>query len=130
MNSRTVLPIGLAAIVSLLDACQARPETRTTPLDPSPRVVVMSDFEIELQKLRSPAESKDTYVINGRSYYVGRLAGHDVVLLPSGASMVNIAMTTGRRWVISWCGARCFGHRRRRESQSRHRAGRRPRSVG
>ena len=33
-------------------------------------------------------------MINGRSHYLGRLAGHRVVLLLSGCSMVNASMTT------------------------------------
>jgi adenosylhomocysteine nucleosidase len=36
----------------------------------------------------------DTYVINGRTYHVGELAGKKVLFVLSGVSMVNAAMTT------------------------------------
>jgi adenosylhomocysteine nucleosidase len=36
----------------------------------------------------------DSYVINGRTYHVGELAGKNVLLVLSGVSMVNAAMTT------------------------------------
>jgi adenosylhomocysteine nucleosidase len=58
------------------------------------RVAIISAFEPELAKLRKEADIKEVRVINGRSHYLGRLAGHDVVLLLSGFSMVNAAMTT------------------------------------
>lgn len=64
------------------------------PLDPTPRLVIMSAFEPELDALLAEADVTDTYVINGRTYYVGKLAGNDVVMLLSGVSMVNAAMTT------------------------------------
>ena len=59
-----------------------------------PRLAIMSAFEPELVKLRAATEVTGTRVINGRTHYLGRLAGHDVVLLLSGFSMVNAAMTT------------------------------------
>lgn len=59
-----------------------------------PRIAVMSAFEPELVKLRAATTITGTRVINGRTHYLGTLAGHDVVLLLSGFSMVNAAMTT------------------------------------
>jgi adenosylhomocysteine nucleosidase len=44
--------------------------------------------------LRAAARITDTRVINGRTHYLGVLEGHDVVLMLSGFSMVNAAMTT------------------------------------
>jgi adenosylhomocysteine nucleosidase len=55
---------------------------------------VISAFEAELEKLRSAATITETTVVNGRTHYLGTLQGHDVVLLLSGYSMVNAAMTT------------------------------------
>ena len=60
----------------------------------TPRIAVMSAFEPELVALRAATTITGTRVINGRTHYVGTLAGHDVVLLLSGFSMVNAAMTT------------------------------------
>lgn len=59
-----------------------------------PRIAIMSAFEPELVKLRAATQITGTRVINGRTHYLGRLGGHDVVLLLSGFSMVNAAMTT------------------------------------
>lgn len=60
----------------------------------TPRIAVMSAFEPELVALRAATTITGTRVINGRTHYIGTLAGHDVVLLLSGFSMVNAAMTT------------------------------------
>ena len=58
------------------------------------RIAVMSAFDTEWQALRAAATITETRVVNGRTYYLGRLGGQDVVLLLSGVSMVNAAMTT------------------------------------
>jgi adenosylhomocysteine nucleosidase len=63
-------------------------------IDTTPRVAIISAFEPELEKLRGQAEIKEVRVINGRKHYLGRLAGHDVVLLLSGYSMVNASITS------------------------------------
>ena len=59
-----------------------------------PRIAVMSAFEPELTTLRAATRITGTRVVNGRTHYLGSLAGHDVVLMLSGFSMVNAAMTT------------------------------------
>jgi adenosylhomocysteine nucleosidase len=58
------------------------------------RIAVMSAFEPELVALRAATTITGTRVVNGRTHYLGTLAGRDVVLLLSGFSMVNAAMTT------------------------------------
>lgn len=83
-----------AVLVAGLSACAAPPRAvRTEPSD-VPRIAVMSAFEPELVRLRAATQITGTRVVNGRTHYLGRLAGHDVVLLLSGFSMVNAAMTT------------------------------------
>jgi adenosylhomocysteine nucleosidase len=77
----------------LLNACAAAKPV-VTRLDSIPRLAVISAFEAELEKLRSAATITETTVVNGRTHYLGTLQGHDVVLLLSGYSMVNAAMTT------------------------------------
>ncbi len=59
-----------------------------------PRIAVVSAFDAELVALRAATTITDTRVVNGRTHYLGALAGHDVVLMLSGFSMVNAAMTT------------------------------------
>ena len=63
-------------------------------VDATPRLAIISAFAPELEKLRREAQITNERVINGRRYYLGRLAEHDVVLLLSGVSMVNATMTT------------------------------------
>ncbi len=73
-------------------ACASLPRA-SGPSEP-PRIAVISAFDAELVRLKAATEITGTRVINGRTHYLGRLAGHDVVLLLSGFSMVNAAMTT------------------------------------
>jgi len=77
----------------ILVSCMPVQERESTKTDQSPRLVIMSAFDPELAQLRSKANITNTYAINGRTYYVGELAGKDVVLVLSGVSMVNAAMT-------------------------------------
>jgi adenosylhomocysteine nucleosidase len=84
----------LLIICSLfLNACTAS-QHAITRLDTTPRLAVISAFEAELEKLRSAATITGTEVVSGRTHYLGTLQGHNVVLLLSGYSMVNAAMTT------------------------------------
>jgi len=78
----------------ILGSCAPRQELNSTPVNETPRLVVMSAFEAELSRLRSQANISGSYVVNGRTYYVGQLSGKEVVLVLSGESMVNAAMTT------------------------------------
>ena len=58
------------------------------------RIAVISAFDAELAKLRDSAELTSRSEVNGRTLLLGRLRGHNVVLLLSGSSMVNATMTT------------------------------------
>lgn len=60
---------------------------------PAPRIIVMSAFGAELDKLRSATKIESTQVINGRIWYIGELRGKKIILVPSGMSMVNAALT-------------------------------------
>ncbi len=62
--------------------------------DTTPRLAVISAFDAELDRLRAAATITSTRVINGRTHYIGTLGKHPVVLLLSGVSMINAAMTT------------------------------------
>ena len=65
-----------------------------SPRDVTPRIAIVSAFDAELTRLRDSARITSTRVINGRTHWLGELGGHDVVLMLSGYSMVNAAMTT------------------------------------
>jgi adenosylhomocysteine nucleosidase len=83
---------GVCAV--FLSACATARHGSGALLDRTPRIAVMSAFEVELTRLRSAATISHTQVINGRTHYIGTLAGQPVVLMLSGFSMVNAAMTT------------------------------------
>jgi len=87
----TIVPVLIGLLLAGCATTAARPVDR---LDGTPRLAIISAFEAEAEKLRAAAEITEVRVVNGRSHYLGRLAGHDVVLLLSGYSMVNAAMTT------------------------------------
>lgn len=93
----------LALTATFAAACAGSPTGRlaspsvvpgiASPVGP-PRIAVMSAFDAEWLELRRAMQVTETRVVNGRTLYFGRLAGHDVVVLLSGFSMVNAAMTT------------------------------------
>ncbi len=58
----------------------------------APRLAVMSALVSELEELVERAEIHNSCVINGRTFYIGKLSGNKVVLFLSGMSMVNAAM--------------------------------------
>lgn len=62
--------------------------------DTVPRTAVVSAFDSELQLLLDNLKFTDTEVITGHTFATGELAGQDVVLLLSGVSMENAAMST------------------------------------
>ena len=82
----------LLAAVGTASACAT--VRSATVADRTPRLAVMSAFDAELDRLRAATRITATPVINGRTHYVGTLAGQEVVLMLSGFSMVNAAMNT------------------------------------
>ncbi|MFQ6548802.1 5'-methylthioadenosine/S-adenosylhomocysteine nucleosidase [Aestuariibius sp. 2305UL40-4] len=64
------------------------------PLDPTPRLAVMSAFEPEWTLLLDMVESPTDHTVNGNRFVTGQIEGQPVVLFLSGISMVNAAMTT------------------------------------
>lgn len=64
------------------------------PLDPEPRIAVMSAFEPEWTTLLEQMEEPEEHVLNGIRFVTGHLGGKPVVLFLSGVSMVNAAMTS------------------------------------
>ena len=93
-NARMRLIALVTLLGTLMGSCSTRQQLNLPPVNEVPRLVVMSAFEAELTQLRSQARITDSYNINGRTYSVGQLGGKEVVLVLSGVSMVNAAMTT------------------------------------
>ena len=63
-------------------------------LDDTPRLVVMSAFPPEMTRLRAAATDTREQKVAGVTFVTGALEGKPVVLVLSGISMVNAAMTT------------------------------------
>lgn len=85
---------GVAAAAILGGCARTTPTARAVPTVAVPRIAIMSAFDAEWRALQAATEITGTQVVNNRTLYFGRLRGHDVVLLLSGFSMVNAAMTT------------------------------------
>ena len=64
--------------------------------DATARTAVISAFPAELTALAAATTDKQTYAFAGSSFITGTLEGKPVVLLLSGMSMVNAAMSTER----------------------------------
>ncbi len=62
-------------------------------LDRVPRWLVITAMQSELDPFLAVADIDAERVISGRTYYSGRLAGVETVLLAGGVSMVNAAMS-------------------------------------
>jgi adenosylhomocysteine nucleosidase len=92
---RWLAALGLVAGLVLGVGCRTtrQPSLNRGGYDPTPRLAVLSAFEPELEKLREQTEITEVRVIHGRRHYLGRLAGHRVVLVLSGMSMVNATLT-------------------------------------
>lgn len=73
---------------------ESAPRHQLEPLDPTPRLVIMSAFDAEMDMLLDEAQIQHIYVIAGNIYRTAKLAGNDVVMVLSGISMVNAALTT------------------------------------
>ena len=80
----------LAALLAC--AAQAGPQAP----DPRARIAILSAFEPELKLLLANLKSSNTLEMHGQRFTTGQLQGQDVVLLLSGISMVNAAMSTQR----------------------------------
>ena len=90
--------VGMLVLGCLAIGCSALPVSRISEpapgFDATPRLAILSAFEPELLKLKKATQVKEVRILNGRTCYIGRLEGQDVVLLLSGVSMVNAALTT------------------------------------
>lgn len=65
-----------------------------TPVRDVPRIAVMAAFDRELEVILANATITETRIVNGRTHHLGTLGGQPVVILLSGFSIINAAMTT------------------------------------
>ncbi len=59
-----------------------------------PRIAVMAAFDRELEVILANASITERRTVNGRTHHLGTLGGQPVVILLSGYSIINAAMTT------------------------------------
>jgi adenosylhomocysteine nucleosidase len=90
------LPVLLAMLVTLFTqpVSVAANESLPPKLDGAPRIAIISAFGAELEAFKALANITRVEVVNGRSVYLGTLAGHKVLMTLSGVSMTNAAMST------------------------------------
>ena len=81
----------LVLLMALAPALAAQAAGR---IDAVPRTAVISAFAPELAELERQTRRKQTHVDGGVAFVTGTLEGKPVVLLLSGVSMVNAAMST------------------------------------
>ena len=84
----------IVAIVVMLLLLSVIPAVASNGYDQSPRIAIISAFGAELEAFKAQATINKTVQLNGRTVYIGRLGGHDVLMTLSGVSMVNAAMST------------------------------------
>ena len=68
----------------------------TVPKDRVPRIAIATAYAPEFAALIPELEAPSEYIINGVSYWVGRMQGREVVLFETGVSLVNATMNTER----------------------------------
>ena len=92
--AKTKASIALAtlAFASALLVCLAASGAET--LDTTPRTAVVSAFRPELEALEAALQERKTYVLNRITFETGTIENKPVILLLSGISMVNAAMTS------------------------------------
>lgn len=80
-------------LISLLAVVPVSVRAASQPIDAVPRIALFSAFEPEWTALLAIVEQPVSHKEKGVDFVTGRVEGHDVVLVLSGVSMVNAAMT-------------------------------------
>ncbi|HEX7760129.1 MAG TPA: 5'-methylthioadenosine/S-adenosylhomocysteine nucleosidase [Caulobacteraceae bacterium] len=93
MTRFLLAPIWAALILPLMIPALCAP-VPARAADDVPRIVVMSAFPPEMVQLRAATTDAREQTVAGVSFVTGTLEGKRVVLVLSGMSMVNAAMTT------------------------------------
>ena len=90
----TVIPRILALVSLLLGASLAAAAPRACLSECTPRIGIVSAFGDEAAILVRETRGARTWTINGNRFTTGTLRGNRVVIVLSGVSMINAAMTT------------------------------------
>ena len=104
--------VGLAVVMSLVVGTGVATSTSAAPSTAvgaaggacTPRLLVLAAMPSEIDKLLVATKTGRTVVRDGRTFYVGRLAGADVVLALSGIGLLNAEATTKAALAQFRCG--------------------------
>lgn len=88
------LRVWLFALGVALAGCASVPDGRSSRLDETPRMAVISAFQPELTLLLARLQDPRKHSVNGVEFTTGTLEGKPVVLFLSGISMTNATMNT------------------------------------
>ena len=84
---------GSLAVTAALSGAAALPAAAHEIEDDTRRIAVVSAYAPEMSILRGELEGPTVHSVNGVDFATGELEGRNVVLFPSGISVVNAAMT-------------------------------------
>lgn len=100
---RRIVPIAIAAVLlgGIPLAASGASARRCTQ-----RILVLSAFPGEIDKILTSATVSDSVVIEGRSFFIGRLVGNEVVMGLTGIGLVNADRTTRAVFKHFQCGSR------------------------
>jgi adenosylhomocysteine nucleosidase len=88
------MPILRLLLLCLLVVAPSAARAVSPVLDFTPRIALFSAYQPEWEALTAVVEAPVSHKVNGIDFVTGRVEGHDVVLVLSGVSMVNAALTT------------------------------------
>jgi adenosylhomocysteine nucleosidase len=93
-NRGSFILVAACWILSLFAEATPTPAAGGTETEAVARTAVISAFRPEWTELLAALTNREDRIINGTDYVAGEIEGKPVVLLLSGISMVNAAMTT------------------------------------
>ncbi len=87
------MPVLRLLLICVIALTPVAARAASQPIDTVPRVALFSAFEPEWKALLAIAEQPVSHREKGVEFVTGRVEGHEVVMVLSGVSMVNAAMT-------------------------------------
>jgi nucleoside phosphorylase len=99
------LSASVASVLILLALQGPIPASSAPAAGCTTRLLVLSAFPAEMDKLITAATVESTVFVDGRGFYVGTLEGNDVVMALTGIGLVNARETTRTAFDRFRCGA-------------------------
>lgn len=89
-----LIAICAVSVAVSTNAAAQSPAPSTRTIGEPARLAIFTAMESEMAPIRAATTITGTRVVNGRTVWMGQIAGHDVALIITGSSMVNAAMMT------------------------------------